>query len=56
MVMIASGPPAIVLANIAELAGVSQGEIGKLLILSYVVSPTIAFTVSGALYMITSLS
>jgi hypothetical protein len=55
MVMIASGPPAIVLANIAELAGVSQGEIGKLLILSYVVSPTIAFTVSGALFMITRL-
>jgi phosphate/sulfate permease len=47
---------AIVLANIAELAGVSQDQVGKLLILSYVVSPTIAFTVAAALRMITSLS
>jgi hypothetical protein len=44
-----------VLANIAELAGVGQGEIGKLLILSYVVSPTIAFTVAASLQMISSL-
>jgi Membrane transport protein len=46
---------AIVLANIAELAGVSQAQIGRLLILSYVVSPTIAFTVAAALKMIKSL-
>jgi len=46
---------AVVLANIAELAGVSQGQVGKLLILSYVVSPTIAFTVAAALWMITNL-
>jgi len=67
MCLIPAGPPyhqsfaalndrAIVLANIAELAGVSQGQVGKLLILSYVVSPTIAFTVAAALRMITSLS
>ena len=67
MCMIPSGPPyssitvytesrAIVLANIAELAGVGQGQVGKLLILSYVVSPTIAFTVAAALHMITNLS
>lgn len=49
-------PRAIVLANIAELAGVGHGEVGKLLILSYVVSPTIAFTVAAALRMITSLA
>ena len=47
---------AIILANIAELAGIGQGEVGKLLILSYVVSPTIAFTVAAALRMITSLA
>jgi hypothetical protein len=45
-----------VLANIAELAGVGVGQIGKLLILSYLVSPTIAFTVAGALRMITNLA
>jgi auxin efflux carrier family protein len=66
MCLIPAGPPypllkdnsdrsAIVLANIAELAGVAQGQVGKLLILSYVVSPTIAFTVAAALYMITNL-
>jgi auxin efflux carrier family protein len=66
MCIIPAGPPyptfeegsslrAIVLANIAELAGVAQGQVGKLLILSYVVSPTIAFTVAAALYMITNL-
>jgi len=44
-----------VLANIAELAGVAQGQVGKLLILSYVVSPSIAMTVAAALYMITNL-
>lgn len=66
MCMIPAGPPysiqstkltfrAIVLANIAELAGVGQDQIGKLLILSYVVSPTIAFTVAAALRMITGL-
>jgi len=38
------------------LAGVAQDQVGKLLILSYVVSPTIAFTVAAALRMITSLS
>lgn len=43
------------LANIAELAGVAQGQVGKLLILSYVVSPTVAFTVAASLYMITNL-
>jgi hypothetical protein len=47
---------AIVLANIAELAGVAENQVGKLLILSYVVSPTIAFTVTGALRMITGLA
>ena len=46
---------AITLANIAELAGVGQGPVGRLLILSYAVSPTIAFTVAAALRMITSL-
>jgi len=56
MCMIPAGPPAIVLANIAELAGVSQGQVGKLLILSYLVSPSIAFTVAAALRMITNLS
>lgn len=56
MCLIPSGPSAIVLANIADLAGVEQGAVGKLLILSYVVSPTIAFTVAGALRMITGLS
>jgi len=67
MCLIPAGPPyyricdplmnrAIVLANIAELAGVGQDQVGKLLILSYVVSPTIAFTVAAALRMITSLS
>jgi auxin efflux carrier family protein len=56
MCLIPAGPPAIVLANIAELAGVAQGEVGMLLILSYVVSPTIAFTVAAALKVITSIS
>lgn len=68
MCLIPAGPPynslcakliyirAIVLANIAELAGVGQGPVGRLLILSYVVSPTIAFTVAAALRMITGLA
>jgi hypothetical protein len=47
---------AIVLANVAELAGIGQGPVGRLLILSYVVSPSIAFTVAVALRMISSLA
>jgi predicted permease len=68
MTLVPAGPPycspvlrisrlrAVVLANIAELAGVGQGEVGKLLILSYIVSPTIAFTVAASLQMISSLA
>ena len=47
-------PRAIVLANIAEMAGVGETQVGKILVLSYAVSPTIAFTVAAALRMITN--